>query len=118
MAEPIIPMDAPGITLSVDDPFEAALIPIVETNRRKRADYAIDGDPFTNFDATSRFLGVPRWMSAHFNVVQKMARIQSLWANGRMDDPKNEAVEDTILDAAVYGVIAYSIYLYDKKESK
>lgn len=103
--------------LNPDDPFEAALIPIVETNRRKRADYALDGDPFSNFDATAKFLGVPRWMSAHFNVVQKMARIQSLWANGRINDTRNEGVEDTILDAAVYGVIAWSIYLHDNTKT-
>lgn len=100
--------------LNPNDPFEAALIPIVEMNRRKRADYALDGDPFTNFDATSRFLSIPRWMSPMFNVVQKTARVQALWANRRMDDPNNEAVGDTVLDAAVYGVIAYAIYLYDR----
>jgi len=96
------------------DPFEAALINIVEINRRKRRDYALDSDPFTNFAATARFLGIPRWMSATFNMVQKTARIQALWANERMDDPSNEAVEDTVLDAAVYGVIAYAIYLHDR----
>lgn len=107
-------MTDPRITLDQNDPFEAALVAIVEVNRRKRADYALDGDPFTNFDATARFLSIPRWMSAHFNVVQKMARIQALWANGRMADTKNESVGDTVLDAAVYGIIAYAIYLHDQ----
>ena len=32
--------DETMITLDPDDPFDAALIPIVLTNRRKRADYA------------------------------------------------------------------------------
>jgi hypothetical protein len=114
----INPSQAPGIILREDDPFEAALIPIVETNRRKRADYAHDGDPFSNFEATASFLGIPRWMSAHFNVVQKMARISSLWANGRINDTANESVEDTVLDAAVYGVIAYAIYLNDKSKTE
>jgi hypothetical protein len=30
------------VTLDPGDPFDAALIPIVQTNRRKRADYARD----------------------------------------------------------------------------
>jgi hypothetical protein len=104
-------------TLDPNDPFDAALIPLVEMNRRKRSDYATDGDPFTNFDTTAHFLGVPRWMAASVNVVQKLARIQALWANGRMDDPKNEAVGDTVLDAAVYGIIAYAIYLQDQPQN-
>lgn len=97
------------LTLSVDDPFDAVLMDIVETNRRKRRDYAHDGsDPFTNFRVTSELLGLEGFgpaESALFNILQKIARLQSLRVNGRMDDPANEAVADTVLDLAVYGII-------------
>jgi hypothetical protein len=112
---PAIPaMRPPATELDPSDPFEAALIPIVQTNRRKRADYALDGDPFSNFRGTAAFIGQPVWMSPLFNCAQKLERIKSLSANGRLNDPKNEAIEDTILDNAVYGVIAWAIYHEEK----
>lgn len=109
-------LHAPGspITLDPNDPFDAALIPIVETNRRKRADYAKDGDPFSNFKTTSTMLGVDGFgpaEGAYFNVLQKVARLQSLRANGRMHDTRNESVNDTYLDLAVYAIILYAIVL-------
>jgi hypothetical protein len=101
------------ITLDPNDPFDAALIPIVQTNRKKRADYAKDGNPFDNFETSSALLGLEGFgptESALFNVTQKLARLKSLRQNGRMDDLQNEAVADTYLDLAVYGVLAYAIH--------
>lgn len=105
----------PAVTLDPGDPFERALIAMVETNRRKRRDYALDGDPFSNFTATAQFANFKhRWMSPLFNCAQKLARISSLAANGRTDDPENEAIGDTLLDNAVYGVIAYADWSWDE----
>jgi hypothetical protein len=100
------------ITLDPEDPFDAALIPMVETNRKKRADYARDGDPFDNFKTSSQLLGLDGFgmvESGLFNVTQKLARLKSLRQNGRMGDPQNEAVLDTYLDLAVYGVLVYAM---------
>jgi hypothetical protein len=47
--------------------------------------------------------------AALFNVVQKVMRLRSLRANGRMDDPANEATADTYLDLAVYAIIALAL---------
>jgi hypothetical protein len=101
-----------SVTLDPDDPFDAALIPIVETNRRKRRDYAVSGDPFSNFTTTSGLLGLDGFgpvEAALFNVAQKLARLQALRKNGRLEDPANEAVIDTYLDLAVYGIITYAL---------
>jgi hypothetical protein len=101
-----------AVTLDPSDPFDAALIPLVETNRRKRADYAKDGDPFSSFTTSAELLGLKGFgaiEAALFNMAQKMTRLQSLRANGRMDDPQNEAVADTYLDLAVYGILTYAI---------
>jgi hypothetical protein len=107
-----------NIVLDKDDPVEAVLIPIIETNRRKRADYALDGDIFSNFTGTARFAGFEApWLSALFNCSQKLERISSLRANGRLNDPRNEAVEDTLLDNAVYAIIALAIYKQIQAES-
>lgn len=101
------------VTLDPSDPFDAALIPIVQTNRKKRADYAKYGSPFNNFETSSALLGLEGFgptESALFNVTQKLARLKSLRQNGRMDDPQNEAVADTYLDLAVYSVLADAIH--------
>jgi hypothetical protein len=47
-----------AITLDPSDPFDAALIPLVQTNRRKRADYAKDGEPFSSFTSSSALMGL------------------------------------------------------------
>lgn len=99
--------------LNENDPFESVLINIVETNRRKRADYAEDGSPFSNFVTTAELLGVPGFDALEaslFNVCQKLARLKALRINGRMDNPANESVSDTYLDLAVYAIITYAIH--------
>lgn len=104
-----------AVTLNPDDPFERVVMDIVQTNRRKRKDYAVDGSPFSNFDTTAAGLGIEGFgakESAIFNVLQKLARLSSLRANGRLDDPQNESVEDTYLDLAVYSIIAYAIHRF------
>jgi hypothetical protein len=101
-----------SVTLDPSDPFDAALIPLVETNRRKRADYAKDGDPFSSFATSAELLGLDGFEAteaALFNMAQKMTRLQSLRLNGRMDEPQNEAVADTYLDLPVYGILTYAI---------
>ncbi len=100
------------VTLDATDPFDRVLIPIVLTNRAKRADYAADGDPFSNFRDTAHMFGMPGFdapESALLNVLQKCARLRALRTNGRMDDPRNEAVYDTYLDLAVYSVICLAL---------
>lgn len=113
-------MSAPDLSITLDpsDPFERALVNMILTNRRKRRDYALDGDPFSNFTATARFANFPyRWMSQLFNCSQKLARITSLTANGRVEETANEAVGDTLEDNAVYAVLAYADYLWTAEQA-
>jgi len=89
------------------------LIPLVGTNRRKRKDYARDGEAFSSFYSSSALPGMKGFgpvEAALFNVAQKMTRLQSLRENGRMNDPANESVADTYLDLAVYAILP-SLYL-------
>jgi hypothetical protein len=109
------------ITLDPNDPFEKQLIAIVETNRRKRKDYALDGDPFSNFRMTSDLLGIPGFgptEAALFNVIQKLIRLHSLRKNGRIHNTANESVIDTYLDAAVYTVITYAIAMQRQDQDR
>ena len=109
-------LDAAYGTVSLEprDPFEKVLIDIVATNRAKRKDYAVDGSPFSNFDDTARAMGgnFTALDSVNFNIAQKEARLRSLKANGRTEDPQNESLTDTYLDRAVYSVIALAILRY------
>jgi hypothetical protein len=107
-----------SITLDPNDPFDAALIPIVLMNRKKRADYALDGDPFSNFRTTAETLGLAGFGAKEavlFNVLQKTDRLRSLRASGRIDDHDNATVIDTYLDLAVYSIILYALSLQEKK---
>lgn len=94
--------------LDPSDPFDKVLIEMRNMNRKKRADYAADSDIFSNFRDTASMLGLPGFSereSALFLVLVKIARLKSLRTNGRMDNPANESVVDTVLDLAVYSVI-------------
>ena len=100
--------------LNLQDPFELAISRIVAMNRTKRQDYALDDNPFSNFEAPSALLGIQGFgptEAALFNILQKVSRLQSLRTNGRMDNPANESVSDTYLDLAVYAVICYTLHL-------
>lgn len=103
----------PDITLDPADPFEAALVRMVETNRKKRSDYTVDpkGDPFWNFTQTANQVGTTPRMVVEMNIAQKQARLCALLTSGR--EPANEAVEDTIEDRAVYAVIALAMLQED-----
>jgi hypothetical protein len=96
--------------LDPTDPLEDVLISIVKMNRKKRADYAEDGDPWSNFRFTADVVGISPASAAIHNVAQKLARLKSLRVNGR--DPLNENITDTYLDLAVYAVIALGIHTH------
>lgn len=95
-------------SLNLDDPFEVVVWDMVQMNRRKRADYAGDGNPFQNFiDSAYQLNSVPG-MSCEQLIATKQARLRNLIGSGRT--PQNESVEDTILDRAVYAAIALAMY--------
>lgn len=103
--------------MTVLDPniaFERAIEKMVLTARRKRADYALLSDEFSNFRGPAALLGIPAWLYALGEVQWKLERVKSLRANGRLDDPENEAVDDTVLDAAVFGVLALALSIEER----
>jgi hypothetical protein len=99
-----------NLTLYFDDPFEYTAAQMVMLNRMKRADYAKDDDPFSNFRRTAESMGIEGFgplQAVQFNLAQKIARLRALAENGRA--PRNEAVRDTWLDLAVYAAIGYTL---------
>lgn len=97
------------LELDPADPFEAALIGMVATNRRKRNDYTVDpaGGPFWNFERSAAQTGMTREQVVEVFIATKQARLEALTTSGR--PPANEAIDDTIEDRAVYAVIALAM---------
>lgn len=110
--------DAPGpgsvgFVLDPNDPFDKLLIPIVEMNRKKRADYATEQNIFRNFDYVQEatMLAVTAVEYADIMVTMKSGRIFNLREKGVA--PSNEDLQDTYLDRAVYAILAYGLMLRD-----
>jgi hypothetical protein len=73
----------------------------------KNADYA-EGTWDSNFADVARQMGFDRETAADVLIAVKQARLRSLRTNGRL--PQNEAVADTVLDRAVYALIALAMH--------
>jgi hypothetical protein len=104
-------------TLDPSHPFEKILLEMAALSRRKRADYALDSDPFSNFRLTAEEMRADgkhstfdALDSVKFNRAQKKVRLRALAANGRMEQVANESVRDSYLDDAVYAAILLAIY--------
>jgi hypothetical protein len=69
--------------LDLTDPIDSVLAEMVTLNRRKRADYAKDDDPLSNFFRTAEIM------------------------RGKA---QNETVRDNLLAAAVYAVLCVAVY--------
>jgi hypothetical protein len=102
----------PEITLDPENDFEAVLIKMVETSRAKRADYAGEGYPWQNFIDSAYQVGLTAGHSVEALIATKQARLRVLlpshWQGG--EGPRNESIEDSLLDRAVYAVIANCLW--------
>lgn len=96
------------VMLNTDDEFEAVVAQMVRTHRSKRADYAIDGDRYSNFREAAKAVGITTDTGIEYMIATKQARLKALTTNGR--GPENESIRDTLLDRAVYATIAVAFY--------
>jgi len=86
--------------LDPNDPFEYQLIEMAKLQRQKAQDYGTGEDPNANLRAIEGF-GLAPWVGCAIRMNDKMFRIQSFVRNGHL---ANEAVEDSLLDIAVYAI--------------
>lgn len=86
--------------------FTAILKKIQETHDKKGADYGTDKDGLANIRQASEF-GVEPWVGAILRVNDKMMRLKTFIKKGKL---VNESVEDSLLDLAVYTIIALTLY--------
>ena len=92
-----------------DRRFLEKLQQIAELHSVKQHDYGQGNDPFANIRASQEF-GVEPWVGAVIRLNDKVTRLKSFIANGVL---KNESIQDSLLDIAVYALI--SLILFEEK---
>lgn len=105
--QPVPQTPAPGPAA-----ITAALERMAAIFASKNADYADGSSWRSNFDDVGRQMAIPGEDACEMLIAVKQARLRSLRTSGRL--PANEAVEDTILDRAVYSLIALAMQLENK----
>ena len=92
-----------------DDPFYGAIADIIVLHERKSADYGTPEDAHANIRSSERW-GIPSWQGALLRRADKDVRIQQWLRKGAL---ANESIEDSMLDQAVYAVIAWAEWKRD-----
>jgi hypothetical protein len=81
---------------------------------RKNADYGRPTDPFANVRAGEDF-GIEPWVSAMVRGNDKMRRLQKAAKGGTLT---NEGIEDSLIDLAVYTIIALILFREEEEKPK
>ena len=76
------------------------------THAQKQRDYGRDHDPFANVRASEEW-GIPAWVGAMVRLNDKVRRLQSFAVKGELH---NESAKDSLIDIAVYALIALVLY--------
>ena len=84
------------------DEFEWVIVELIEMRRSKGHDYGDDTDTFSNISQSANF-GVQPWLGAIIRLNDKISRIQAFVKKHNL---KNEPIEDSFKDIAVYAIIA------------
>lgn len=82
--------------------FHALIAEICDLHDRKSEDYSEDSDPLSNFKRAAK-LGVSPLRGVLVRMSDKWSRIEQL-TSGKT--PKNESLRDSLIDNAVYSLIA------------
>lgn len=89
-----------------DEGFKDLVWEIVSLHSRKQQDYGTNTDPFANVRASQDF-GVSAWVGALIRMNDKVTRLKNFAERGQL---ANESAEDSMMDIAVYALIACLLY--------
>jgi hypothetical protein len=80
-----------------------------EVHARKSHDYGCPSgtDPLANIRNGATFVGIPAWRAAMVRLSDKVTRLATFNATGRLEF---EGVEDTLLDLASYALLSLVLY--------
>ncbi|KKM25219.1 hypothetical protein LCGC14_1597190 [marine sediment metagenome] len=93
--------------------FHNLLKTIGDLHDRKQKDYGSDSDPFANVTASQDW-NISPWVGAMLRANDKMRRLQSFAQRGEL---ANESAYDSLLDIAIYSLIAY-VLMEDEKNTQ
>lgn len=88
--------------------FYELLEKMADLHSRKNHDYAGEGDPLRNF-RKSLEQGVEPWRGIMIRLSDKWSRLESFCKQGTLEI-KDELIEDTLMDNAVYSLLAILLY--------
>lgn len=88
--------------------FYRLLDELADIHSRKNRDYASTTDPLSNLRMSEK-LGIPAHQGAFIRMGDKFARLEQL-LSGKEAHVKEESVEDTFKDLAVYSLLALILY--------
>ena len=94
------------------NPLKPLMDEILALSDKKQQDYGSDTDPFANV-RQSEELGIPAWKGAIVRLGDKWKRIQRF---ARREELANESFEDSLMDSAVYSLIALKLYREAKEQ--
>lgn len=97
------------LKLNDENEFERVLIRMVELSRAKRSDYASDENMLSNFEDVVQMMKLDGY-DVREDILQMIARKFSRIVNLRGRSALNEAVQDSVLDLAVYAVLLCVAY--------
>jgi hypothetical protein len=82
---------------------------IKEMHASKSRDYGCPSgtDPLANIRNGAKFVGIPAWRAAMVRLSDKVTRLATFNATGRLEF---EGVEDTLLDLASYALLSLVLY--------
>lgn len=80
-----------------------------EMHRRKSSDYGCPSgtDPLANIRNGAKFVGIPSWKGAMVRLSDKVTRLATYNATGRLE---NESLEDNLFDLASYSLLALLLH--------
>jgi len=91
---------------TVED-FDRILDELRELHLRKSNDYGSSSDPYANVRLAAELFQLPAWVSALIRANDKIVRLAQFARRGWL---ANESAEDSLMDLAVYAIIALLLY--------
>ena len=85
-----------------------------DMHRRKSSDYGCPSgtDPLANIRNGAKFVGIPSWKGAMVRLSDKVTRLATFNATGRLE---NESLEDNLFDLASYSLLALLLHREERQ---
>ena len=103
-----------GVAFHGHPRFYELLVKMADLHSRKNHDYAGKGNPLRNF-YKCREQGIEPWRGVMVRLSDKWSRLESFCRQGKLE-VKGESVVDTLMDNAVYSLLA--ILLFEEEYGK